>query len=63
MITISCTGRALASTLVPRGLPHHDPADAVALVSREPTLSVNGKGKHSRHHRRWEAQPLHADVN
>lgn len=51
-------GRGLALTLVPGGVSHHDPAGMLALVSREPTLSVDRKGKHSRHHCRLETRPL-----
>lgn len=58
MSIVFFTGRGLALTLVPGGVSHHDPAGILALVSRESTLSVDRKGKHSRHHYRLETQPL-----
>lgn len=44
------TGGALASAPLPCGVSYHDPADAVAMVSRESAVPVDREGKRSRHH-------------
>lgn len=49
------TGRALASAAVPGCVSYHDPAAAVAMVSRESTVLVDREGRYSRHHRRLES--------
>lgn len=48
------TGRALASAPVSGGVSYHDPADAVAMVSRESAVPVDREGERPRHHRRLE---------
>lgn len=43
-------GRILASALVRGRVSHGDPADPVAMVSRESTVPVDREGKRPRHH-------------
>lgn len=48
-------GRILASALVPGCVSYCDPADAVAMVSRESTVPVDREGKHPCHHCRLQS--------
>lgn len=51
-------GRILATALVPGRVSHSDPADTVAMVSRESTVPVDREGKQPCHHCRWQSQPF-----
>lgn len=49
-----CSGRGLASPPVPGGVSYHNPADTIAMVSRESAVPFDRKGKYARHHCRLE---------